>query len=266
MIFNNLSELSKPISDAISTAGEGGSNSQRALYTDEDESAIYSQAPFILVGINNVVTRGDLANRTLKTELAAMPKGEHLSETKFWAKVEKAAPVILGALLSALSEGLRRHDSIEEKGLPRLASFAKFVSACETCFWPAGTFLKAFTEAAADAADEVLSNDPVVEVFQEFMADKKEWKGTATVCCVSWRPLSGVRRERLSSRLRGQKTRPETAVESPASLERTPRRRRMGKRLDAWPRLLPILRRRASAFIPHLGSDGRRRPTPYRDD
>jgi hypothetical protein len=181
VIFNNLSELSKPISDAISTAGEGGSNSQRALYTDEDESAIYSKAPFILVGINNVVTRGDLANRTLKTELAAMPKGEHLSETKFWAKVEKAAPVILGALLSALSEGLRRHDSIEEKGLPRLASFAKFVSACETCFWPAGTFLKAFTEAAAEAADEVLSNDPVVEVFQEFMADKKEWKGTATV-------------------------------------------------------------------------------------
>jgi hypothetical protein len=181
VIFNNLSELSKPISDAISTAGEGGSNSQRALYTDEDESAIYSKAPFILVGINNVVTRGDLANRTLKTELAAMPKGEHLSETKFWAKVEKAAPVILGALLSALSEGLRRHDSIEEKGLPRLASFAKFVSACETCFWPAGTFLKAFTEAAAEAADETLSNDPVVEVFQEFMADKKEWKGTATV-------------------------------------------------------------------------------------
>ena len=78
VIFNNLSELGKPISDAISTASEGGSNSQRALYTDEDEFAIYSKAPFILVGINNVVTRGDLANRTLKAELAAMPKGEHL--------------------------------------------------------------------------------------------------------------------------------------------------------------------------------------------
>ena len=98
------------------------------------------------------------------------------------------------------------------------------------------------------------------------MADKKEWKGTATVLLRELETVvRGPAREAELAFARA-KTRPETAVESPASLERTPRRRRMGKRLDAWPRLLPILRRRASAFIPHLGSDGRRRPTPYRDD
>ena len=55
------------------------------------------------------------------------------------------------------------------------------MSACETAFWPAGTFAEAFAESASTAADDVLSDDPIAEVFEEFMADKTEWEGTATV-------------------------------------------------------------------------------------
>jgi hypothetical protein len=180
VIFNNLSTLEPGISDAICTATEGGVDSQRALYTDGDEFSICAETPFILVSIGNVVTRGDLADRTLKTELAVIPPSERIPEPEFWAVFERAAPAILGALLGALSEGLRRYDDLDTGDLPRMATFAKFVTACETAFWPEGTFAAAFAESAATAGADVLSNDPVAETFEEFMADKKEWKGTAT--------------------------------------------------------------------------------------
>ena len=179
--FNNLSALEPAISDALCTVSEGGVDSQRALYTDGDKSSIYAQTPIILVSIGNVVTRGDLADRTLKTELAAMPPSERLTEPEFWAKFEEAAPTILGALLGGLSEGLRRYDNLDREDLPRMATFAKFVTACETAFWPEGTFAKAFAESAATAGADVLSDDPVAEAFEEFMEDKGGWTGTTAV-------------------------------------------------------------------------------------
>jgi hypothetical protein len=179
--FNNLSALEPAISDALCTVSEGGVDSQRALYTDGDESSIYAQTPIILVSIGNVVTRGDLADRTSKTELAAMPPSERLTEPEFWEKFERVAPTILGALLGGLSEGLRRYDDLDKEDLPRMATFAKFVTACETAFWPEGTFAKAFAESAATAGADVLSDDPVAEAFEEFMEDKGEWTGTTAV-------------------------------------------------------------------------------------
>ena len=179
--YNNLSYLDKSISDGLCTATEGGAEARRALYSDDDESSIHAKAPFILVAIDNVVTRGDLASRTLKTDLAAFPPGvERLPDLEFWAKFDEAAPVILGALLQALSVGLRRYDGLDQKGLPRLAAFAKFVIACETAFWNEGTFAKAFAESAESAAGDVLADDPVAAVFEEFMENRKEWKGTST--------------------------------------------------------------------------------------
>jgi hypothetical protein len=179
--FNNLSTLEPAISDAICTATEGGVDSQRALYTDGDESSICAKTPFILVSVGNVVTRGDLADRTLKTELAAIPPSERITEPEFWAKFEQAAPTILGALLGGLSEGLQRYDDLDRDDLPRMATFAKFVTACETAFWPKGTFATAFAESAATAGADVLSDDPVAEAFEEFMEDKGEWTGTTAV-------------------------------------------------------------------------------------
>jgi hypothetical protein len=177
--YNNLSFLDKAISDAVCTASEGGSDSGRALYTDDEEASIRAKTPFILVAIDNVVTQGDLADRTLKTALAAIPRGERLTEPQFWKKFEEVGPAILGALFGALCEGLRRYDDLDDSDLPRLATFAKFVTACETAFWPEGTFAAAFEESAATASDDVLAAEPVAEALREFMTDKEEWKGTA---------------------------------------------------------------------------------------
>ena len=184
-VLNNVSEMSRDIADAVCTSSEGGVDARRALYTDEDESNIYAESPFVITSIFNVVAPyGDLSNRTVRVDLAPMPRGNRLSESDFQAKFDAVAPAILGGMLGALSVGLRRLPGLVVKDLPRLAEFATFASACETAFWDEGTFLKAFNEAAEANADEVLLGDPVSQRFMEEQAEaspgKKEWKGTAT--------------------------------------------------------------------------------------
>ena len=256
--YNNLSYLDKNISDGLCTATEGGAESRRALFTDDDESSIHAKAPFILVAIDNVVTRGDLASRTLKTDLAAFPPGvERLTDLEFWAKFDEAAPVILGALLQALSEGLRRYDSLDQKGLPRLAAFAKFVIACETAFWDAGTFAKAFAESAESAADDVLSDDPIAAVLEEFMEGNWSGREPPPSCSLSLKPSSGSRSATPRWRLRWRKTRLDAAAKSP-SFGRMLRRPRMRRLFEGWRPRRPPSRRRASMFVTLLAAGGRR--------
>jgi hypothetical protein len=262
--FNNLSTLEPAISDAICTATEGGVDSQRALYTDGDESSICAKAPFILVSVGSVVTRGDLADRSLKTELAAIPPSERITEPDFWVKFQQAAPTILGALLGGLSQGLRRYDDLGRDDLPRLATFAKFVTACETAFWPKGTFAKALAESAATAGADVLSDDPVAETFEEFMNDRQEWKGTGTVLL---RELEAIVRkpERIAemahalvkSRV-GKSTNPHDVKElAEATADLKEARERVHTILDGkWPKAANALSRRLRELGPQLRGAG----------
>jgi hypothetical protein len=262
--FNNLSTLEPAISDAICTATEGGVDSQRALYTDGEESSISAKTPFILVSVGNVVTRGDLADRTLKTELAAIPPSERITEPEYWSKFEEAAPTILGALLAGLSEGLRRYDCLSREDLPRMATFAKFVTACETAFWPEETFARALAESAATAGDDVLSDDPVAEAFEGFMADKGEWKGIATKLLLELEAIVRKPERRaemayalVKSRV-GNSTNPQDvreAAEANANLKET--RERVRTILDAkWPKAPNALSRRLRELGPQLRGVG----------
>jgi hypothetical protein len=181
--YNNVSRISKDLSDAFCVSGESGWDVQRAHYTNSSASAIHARGPIVLTSVSSAVEEGDLGARTLKIELASIPASEQLSESKFWAKFDAVAPTILGGLLNALCEGLRRHESIveEDLNLPRLASFAMWSIACETAFgWPEGNFLKCFAETAAVAAEGILSDSPVATVFLQFMEDKDGWEGLAS--------------------------------------------------------------------------------------
>ena len=80
VVLNNMSDLSRENADAICTGSEGGVDARRALYTDEYESSIYAAAPFVVTSVFNVAAPyGDLSNRTLRVDLAAMPRAERLS-------------------------------------------------------------------------------------------------------------------------------------------------------------------------------------------
>jgi hypothetical protein len=68
--------------------------------------------------------------------------------------------------------------------LPRMASFAAWVSACEPGLgWPEGTFLKAYRENIKRAADTVVDDDPVASAIikwvDSYPEDNPVWQGSA---------------------------------------------------------------------------------------
>jgi hypothetical protein len=65
LAFDNLSDLPHWISDALCRLASGGSFAVRQFYTDQDEILFQAARPAILNGIEDVITRPDLADRAI---------------------------------------------------------------------------------------------------------------------------------------------------------------------------------------------------------
>lgn len=140
LAFDNVSGLPAWISDTLCRLATGGGFAVRQLYTDQDEVLFDAARPVILNGIEDIVTRPDLADRALFLTLEAIPEDRRRPDAELWAAFEAERPRILGVLLDAVAEGLRRLPDTRLPKLPRMADFALWASACETALWPTGTF------------------------------------------------------------------------------------------------------------------------------
>jgi hypothetical protein len=100
--------------------------------------------PIILNGIEDVITRPDLADRAIFVTLPHVQEERRRAEKEIWCDFESAQPHILGALLDAASHGLRALPKVRLEQLPRMADFALWATACESAFCPAGGFLHAY--------------------------------------------------------------------------------------------------------------------------
>ena len=178
--YNNLSHLPDWLSDAICTVSEGSGESQRELFTNADESLIIARAPFLITSIENVVRRGDLAQRAIFVHLANVPDKERMTEEEFKLKFQLLHADVLGALCGAIAHGLKVEKSLKLKTLPRMASFYRWISSCETALWPKGTFATAFEVNVRDATEDVIEGEKAAFQLRLFMIERGEWDGTAT--------------------------------------------------------------------------------------
>ena len=168
------------LSDALCCLSAGGAYSTRELFSDDEEVVISAARPLILNGIDEVVARGDLTERAIKLTLSAIPDADREPEAELWARFDEARPRILGVLLDALVEGLRRFPDVKLDRLPRMADFAKWAVACEGAIFKAGAFMAAHTGNRADAIESVIDASPVASAIRDLMQDRESWEGTAT--------------------------------------------------------------------------------------
>ena len=192
LAFDNLSgAVSVWFSDALCQISTGGSYAARKLYTDGEEAVIDAKRPVILNGIDEVVARGDLDSRTIILTLSAIREEDRKPEAKLWERFDEARPRILGALLDALAEGVRRHPDVKLDRLPRMADFAMWAVACESAIFPEGAFMRAYMGNRADAVESVIDANPVASAIRELMQDRESWEGTATELLRVLEPIAG---------------------------------------------------------------------------
>jgi hypothetical protein len=180
LAFDNLSGLPTWIADMLCRLATGGGFATRQLRTDQDEVLFTATRPVILNGIEDIVTRADLADRSVHLDLERIPEGLCRPEVELWTAFEVERPRILGALLDAMVVGLKRLPETRLDTLPRMADFALWATACETAFWPAGTFCQAYATNLAAAVEDVIDADLVAAAVRDLMTTTPAWTGTAT--------------------------------------------------------------------------------------
>jgi hypothetical protein len=202
LAFDNVSGLPAWISDTLCRLATGGGFAVRQLYTDQDEVLFDATRPVILNGIEEIVTRPDLADRAVFLTLQPIQEEHRRPEQELWAAFDAERPRILGALLDAVVEGLKRLPETRLEKLPRMADFALWASACEMAVWPAGTFWSAYCGNRDEAVEGVIDADPIAAAVRAVMATRTEWTGTAS-------DLLGALAEVVGERVAKSKTWPD---------------------------------------------------------
>jgi hypothetical protein len=180
LAFDNLSGLSPWLSDALCRLASGGAFSTRRLFSDQDEMLFAVARPAILNGIEDIITRPDLADRAIELTLAPIAEHRRRAEDALWREFELARPYILGALLDAVAQGLRMLPQVRIERLPRMADFALWATACESAFRPADSLETAYSSNRRDAIENIVDADPVAARVREIMADRAQWIGSAS--------------------------------------------------------------------------------------
>ncbi len=193
LAFDNVSGLPAWISDTLCRLATGGGFAVRQLYSDQDEVLFDAVRPVILNGIEDIVTRPDLADRALFFTLEPIPEDRRRPEQELWAAFEAERPRILGALLDAAAKGLAMLPHTRLDRLPRMADFALWATACETALWPAGTFWSAYCGNRDEAVEGVIEADPIAAAVRTIMATRTEWTGTASELLGALAEMAGER-------------------------------------------------------------------------
>ena len=185
LAFDNISGLRPWQSDNLCRLASGAGFSVRQLYTDADEFVFSGARPVILNGIEEIVERPDLAERSVFAVCEPISRENRKSEEEVWTSFEAAHASVLGALLDAVSTGLERFPEIRPPDLPRMADFAHWAIACEPALWKDGDFLRAYNANILSAIESVLEASPVAVAVRELMANlakasEKKWSGTAS--------------------------------------------------------------------------------------
>src|SRR5262249_4514810 len=153
----NLSGLPDFLSDALCSLATGGGLATRELYSDADEKLFAATRPILLNGIEDIATRPDLLDRAVTLTLPTIPEMQRRDEEELFRDFEAVRPRVLGALLDAVSAGLRNRPRVRLTSKPRMADFALWVVAAEPALgWQSGAFLKAYTENRGQANELAL--------------------------------------------------------------------------------------------------------------
>ena len=129
LAYDNLSQLSPKVSDALCRQATGAGNTERRYHTNQNEVRFpYVANPIILNGVTEFITRPDLVDRSIILHL------EHIDTKKTEAALKRAYNAkrsrIFGALLNLMVQGVQNLPSVPAESSIRMVEAIKWCEAC----------------------------------------------------------------------------------------------------------------------------------------
>ena len=122
--FENVSDLSQRVQDALCVIATGGGSIKRKLYSDSDEIIINACNPILINGIVPIITASDLSDRAIRIKLPKLDSDSRIENTKINADFEAAQQSIFSGILDVFSGALSEIDNISLTEKPRMMSYA----------------------------------------------------------------------------------------------------------------------------------------------
>ena len=156
-----------------------GGFSKRKLYTD-DESVIYQiQRCIGLNGINLLISRADLMDRTILLHLERIEPSKRKEWRVLMQEFEEERPYLLGCFFDALSKAMGIYPSVRLDNLPRMADFMRWgVAIAKSLGYEADNFIQAYQANIESQNAEVINSNTLAQAVLTFMQDKESWNGT----------------------------------------------------------------------------------------
>jgi len=108
IVYENLSGVTPQLSDALCRVATGAGFAARKLYTNDEERQLKFCRPILVNGIDDLVTRSDMADRAVSVQLPTIERSRRRTESELWASFDALRPQLLGALLDLLVQVLRQ--------------------------------------------------------------------------------------------------------------------------------------------------------------
>ncbi|TSC88008.1 MAG: Uncharacterized protein G01um10147_239 [Microgenomates group bacterium Gr01-1014_7] len=180
LVLDNMTYLPEWLSDAMCRVISGGGLSKRELHSDDDDILYNFRHIVGINGINLMIEKADLYERSLIFVLKRIKKFK--TEKLFWAQFEERKPYILGALFDTLVKTLQIISTTPEpEGEFRMADFAHWgPTIAQALGYEANDFLKAYKANIYKQNKEALEASPVGLAVIDLMSDQDRWSGTPT--------------------------------------------------------------------------------------
>lgn len=204
--LDNLSGVSPILADGLCSLATGAAMSVRMLYRDDQEVLFSAQRPIIVNGIDDLCTRPDLADRAVQLVLPTISPTDRACEADLTRAFEAIKGKVLGALFDGLACALLNHERVSLPELPRMADFARFVSAAEEAFgWKAGSFARALNRNRAAADEIAVEASPIGRALLQLVQQRGEIE-------VSMEHLLRTLRKRVPEAAQRERDFPKSAV------------------------------------------------------
>ncbi|MFP3397655.1 hypothetical protein SB749_15095 [Brevibacterium sp. SIMBA_078] len=172
--FDNLSSIPKWMSDILCQAVTGGSDVDRALYTDDDQRIIKFQGVVGFTGIDVGALAGDFAERCVWAELSVIPKTERRSERELNAMWDEAYPSMVGGLFDLVAKTLAKLPEVDLSEKPRMADFAEVLAALDLAIGADG--LAHYIRSQEAVSEEIVATDKFLSALSDKVTQR--WEGT----------------------------------------------------------------------------------------
>ena len=184
--FDNISTISPSLSDLICRAVTGTGYSKRKNYTDDDVFIYRFKRAIGINGINIASVKPDFLDRCLILEVNRIPNEKRRKEEDIKTEFRELLPDLLGWILDMLAKALKykseHPEKIKLKEYPRMADFAEYGEVIARCIgYGENEFIETYFDNIEIQNDEVMESSIVANVLMDFMEDRDEWEGSATL-------------------------------------------------------------------------------------